>query len=135
MIEIQVKVTAKHTSNDGVITHLDRQATFIDLGGIYRIVYKEETGAMMVLDISDSWIQFKRESTWTTHAIFHQQESSKLYIVSEEGELRFDVEVLHMEHNANRVVVEYVLLQDEFGDKHKYECEWIREETTWQGNH
>ncbi len=130
-----IKVTATHTSKDEVIRHVDKQATFIDLGGIYRITYKEESGALMVLDISDSWVQFKREDTWTTHAIFHQHEPSKLYIVSEEGELRFDIEVSSIQRSTQGVVVDYVLLQADVEDRHRYECEWIKEETTWQGNH
>jgi hypothetical protein len=130
-----IKVTATHTSKDEVIRHVDKQATFIDLGGIYRITYKEESGALMVLDISDSWVQFKREDTWTTHAIFHKHEPSKLYIVSEEGELRFDIEVSSIQRSTQGVVVDYVLLQADVEDRHRYECEWIKEETTWQGNH
>ncbi len=135
MIVILVKVTATHTSNDEVIRHIDHQATFIDLGGINRIAYKEETGALMVLDISKGWVQFKREDTWTTHAIFHQQKPSKLYIVSEEGELRFDIEVISIERSTQGVSVDYVLLQGDVKDIHRYECKWIKEESIWQGNH
>lgn len=125
-----------HKSQEVDITVIDNRATLIDLGGIKRIVYSEENGALMTLDVGDSWVQFKREEAWITHAVFHKLEPSKLYIISEEGELRFDIKVLNIATSPQKVIIEYELLQGtELIDTHLYAFEWTEEEESWLGAH
>ena len=132
VIEIRVKVTTTHTSDDVQIQSVDGHATLIDLGGIQRIIYQEEDGALTTLDVGESWVQFKRQSEWLTHAVFHEFDQNKLYVISEEGELRFDIKVLRLEINDQEVSIDYNLLQgNESVGTHQYTCKWTEEEESW----
>lgn len=132
MVPIKVKVIATHKSETVDIKDTDGMAQLIDLGGIRRLVYQEGCGAITTLDIGNSWVQFKRDNGWITQAIFSEVDESKLLVISEEGELRFDINVLQLETLDDRVIIHYELKQNyEVIDTHVFTCIWSKEEEIW----
>ena|SRR5690554_2196506 len=114
------------------IKDVDGHAQIIDLGAIKRIVYQEGCGGINTLDIGENYIHMNRVHEWSTQIYFSQDENASAKMVTEEGELRFEINVLTLDIHENSIHVIYELLQaGELIDVHTYYIEWSKEEEAW----
>ncbi len=132
MIPIRVKVTATQKSETVDIKDVDGQAQVIDLGHVQRIVYQEGCGGVNTLDIGENEILMNREHEWLTQIHFTQDEEAFARMVTEEGEIRFDINVVELNIHPGEVFIKYELPDgEELIDVHEYTLEWSKEEEAW----
>ena len=132
MIDIKVKVTATQKSNSVDIKDVDGYATLHDLKTMRRLVYQEGCGAYTTLDFSKDQVLLKRENEWVTLAEFELNAKNIARIISVEGELRFDIQVVELEVLDTSIKIVYNLLQgEELIDVHTFKCVWTKEEEAW----
>lgn len=130
--EIKVKVVATQVSNSVDIEDIDGFADLKDFDDYKRLVYQEGCGAFTTLDFGSNWVQMKRDNEWITQAQFSKEDGSHARIISSEGEIRFEVEVLELEVRDNSIYIKYELGQNgEFIDTHTFNCEWSKEDEAW----
>lgn len=132
MIAIRVKVTATQKSETVNIEDVDGQAQFIDLGDTQRLVYQEGCGGVNTLDISENEVLMNREHEWLTQIHFIQDEKAYARMVTEEGEIRFDINVIQLDIEPGKVYAKYELSDgDVLIDTHEFKLEWAKEEEAW----
>lgn len=132
MIRIKVKVTAKQKSETVDIQDVDGRAQIIDLGDTRRIVYQEGCGGVNTLDVGENYIHMNRVHEWLTQIHFSQDDKAFARMVTEEGEIRFNVRVLELEILEDKLFVKYELLQgNELIDVHTFDLTWSKEAEAW----
>lgn len=132
MITIKVKVTASQKSETVDIKDTDGHAEFLDFGDVKRLVYQEGCGGVNTLDIGEDFIHMNRRHEWLTQIHFSQDENASARMVTEEGEIRFGINVLELEIESNRLYVLYELLDGEsLIDVHTFKLNWSKEEEAW----
>lgn len=132
MITIKVKVTATQKSETVDIKDVDGHAQIMDFGDTRRIVYQEGCGGINTLDIGTNYIHMNREHEWLTQIYFSQDEKAMARMVTEEGEIRFGINVTKMDIMDDRLYVMYELLDGEaLIDTHEFTLVWSKEEEAW----
>ena len=132
MIKIKYKLTATQKSETVDIKDVDGFAQVISLGDSKRIIYQEGCGGVNTLDITDDQINLHRENEWVTEINFAKDDSAYARIITEEGEIRFDLNVLKLVVEDEHLEVIYELLQgNELIDTHHYTLTWLKEEEAW----
>ena len=132
MITIKVKVTATQKSETVDIQDTDGHAEFLDFGDTKRIVYQEGCGGINTLDIGEDYILMNRVHEWLTQIHFSQDENASARMVTEEGEIRFDIHVLELNIEEDQLYVQYELRDgDALIDVHTFKLVWSKEEEAW----
>lgn len=132
MITIKVKVTATQKSETVNIKDTDGHAEYLDFGDTKRLVYQEGCGGINTLDIGEDYIHMNRKHEWITQIHFSQDENARARMVTEEGEINFEIKVLELEIEEDRLYVLYELLDGEnLIDVHTFKLVWSKEEEAW----
>lgn len=125
IIKYSVQIQQKSTEQD--LFFEDHDAVVISDNSYSRIMYRENEGIDVVLDISRDQLSLKRHDEWITHGFFAKDEESYILINNELGILKFEVEVIEYLKTSDSVYLQYEL-KDEKGliSKHEYICRWNR---------
>lgn len=93
------------------------------------VQYVEPDGAFVTLHVIEDEMSMKRMGSWTTLGSFVQDGASQLNVVSKEGTLTFNVDIIQFDRCASSIYVHYHLKQgEEIVDTHRFECSWETEE-------
>lgn len=96
-----------------------------------RIVYFEDDGSCVTLDVNDVEVVLRRVGDWTTHGLFSKNKSW-LNVYSPEGRLDVEIDTIEIRHTEDSVSVTYHILSgNEVVDVFDYTCSWVKEEDTW----
>ena len=118
-----IKVTQK--SQDGSIKTVDKHGERLEMGNALRYSYMEESGAHVLLDISDSVVSLRRRDQGLTLAVFDKNNTTEMSVHSEHGIVKFDIEVLRLDIEETSVSIEYNMLhQGEILGQHKFNMNW-----------
>lgn len=136
MIYIKVTLVAHQNSKDASVKTVDKAAQVLDFEQTVRIFYQDDAGGINTLDVGTNYIHMQRDHEWITQMIFTKGKGSSAKVISQEGELRFNINVVKLEIDSQRLYVKYQLLQDNaLIDTHTYFVEWRKEEEAWQEIH
>lgn len=100
-------------------------ANLLDFGMYRRLVYQEEDGAEVVLDLFEDEVSLVRRGEAVTQAFFSLKEESFLEVHNEHGTLSFQVEIKDLIQTENSLRILYALYhQENHVSENDYECEW-----------
>ncbi len=118
-----IKVTQK--SQDGSIKTVDKHGERLEMGNALRYSYMEESGAHVLLDISDSVVSLRRRDQGLTLAVFDKNNTTEMSVHSEHGVVKFNIKVLRLDMSDHQVLIQYDLYHlNEVVGQHVFNMDW-----------
>lgn len=123
-----MKITISQKSQDDTYLFVDDHATMTYSDANMRILYEENDGALVTLDITKDAVMLLRKDRWITHGEFDINEMTQMHIVNEHGTIIVNIQTVDILVEKNQFYMKYHLIQDnQIVDVHELQCTWDAE--------